>query len=174
MEETINKSKIGNYLLLIASILLLFSCGSVKKKQQKKEIHYELVTTLRDSLVITHEKKETITEKTIERVEDRKEKADNYKRTDKDGTIHEYTNYNTEVVIDEKTKDNITTLISKYNSLEVKFSTLNEKYNHLEEKNEKDRKQLDVFKLIIQVAAAILFIYLLYLAYKKITKVKLI
>lgn len=169
-----NKSKIGNFLLIIALMLLLFSCGSVKKKQQEKEIHYELVTTLRDSLVITHEKKETITEKTIERVEDRKEKADNYRRIDKDGTVHEYYNYNTEVVIDEKAKEDITELISKYNSLEVKFSTLNEKYDELNKQNEKDRKQLDMFRLIIQVVGAILFIYLLYLGYRKLTKPKII
>ena len=168
-----SKKKIGNLLLVIALMLLLFSCGSVKKKESKKEIHYELVTTLRDSLVITHETKEIITEKTIERVEDRKEKADNYKRTDKDGTIHEYNNYNTEVVIDEKTKENITELISKYNSLEVKFSTLNEKYNELNKQSDKERKQLDMFKLIIQIAGAILFIYLLYIGYRKLTKPKL-
>lgn len=168
-----NKSKIGNYLLIIALMLLLFSCGSVKKKESKKEIHYELVTTLRDSLVITHEKKETITEKTIERVEDRKEKADNYKRTDKDGTVHEYYNYNTEVLIDEKTKENITELMSKYNSLEVKFRALNEKSKELNKQYEKDRKQLDMFKLIIQVAGAILFIYLLYIGYRKLTKPKI-
>lgn len=164
------KSKIGNYLLIIALMLLLFSCGSVKKKDTQKEIHYELVTTLRDSLVITHEKKETVTERVVERLEDRKEKADNYKRTDKDGTIHEYYNYNTEVVIDEKTKENITELISKYNSLEVKFSALNEKYNELNKQSEKDRKQLDMFKLIIQIAGALLFIYLLYIGYRRLTK----
>ena len=168
-----NKSKIGNYLLIIALMLLLFSCGSVKKKQQEKEIHYELVTTLRDSLVITHEKKEIITEKTIERVEDRKEKVDNYKRTDKDGTVHEYYNYNTEVLIDEKTKEDITELISKYNSLEFKFSALNEKYNEVEKEIDKERKQLDMFMLIIQVSGSILFIYLLYIAYRKITKPKI-
>ena len=169
-----NKNKIGNFLLAIALMLLLFSCGSVRKKESNKEIHYELVTTLRDSLVITHETKEIITEKIVERLEDRKEKADNYKRTDKDGTIHEYHNYNTEVLIDEKTKENITELISKYSSLEVKFSTLNTKYNELEQIVDKDKKQLDMFKLIIQVSGAILFIYLLYLGYRKLTKPKLI
>lgn len=166
-------NKIWQVLGIIA-LACFFSCGSVKKDKKEKEIHYELVTTLRDSLVITHEKKETVTEKTIERVEDRKEKADNYKRTDKDGTVHEYYNYNTEVVIDEKTKENITELISKYNSLEVKFSTLNEKYDELSKQSEKERKQLDMFKLIIQVAGAILFIYLLYIGYRKITKPKII
>lgn len=165
-----NKSKIGNFLLVIALILLLFSCGSVKKKESNKEIHYELVTTLRDSLVITHEKKETVTERVVERVEDRKEKADNYKRTDKDGTIHEYYNYNTEVVIDEKTKENITELINKYNSLEVKFSALNEKYDELNKQTEKERKQLDMFKLIIQIVGALLFIYLLYIGYRRLVK----
>lgn len=165
-----NKSKIGNFLLVIALMLLLFSCGSVKKKDTQKEIHYELVTTLRDSLVITHEKKETVTERVVERVEDRKEKADNYKRTDKDGTIHEYYNYNTEVVIDEKTKENITELIDKYNSLEVKFRALNEKSKELNKQYEKDRKQLDMFKLIIQVVSALLFIYLLYIGYRRFIK----
>lgn len=166
-------NKIWQVLGIIA-LACFFSCGSVKKDKKEKEIHYELVTTLRDSLVITHEKKETITEKTVERLEDRKEKADNYKRTDKDGTVHEYHNYNTEVVIDEKTKENITELISKYNSLEVKFSTLNEKYDELNKQSDKERKQLDMFKLIIQVAGAILFIYLLYIGYRKLTKPKII
>lgn len=165
-----NKSKIGNFLLVIALMLLLFSCGSVKKKESNKEIHYELVTTLRDSLVITHEKKETVTERVVERVEDRKEKADSYKRTDKDGTVHEYYNYNTEVVIDEKTKENIIELTNKYNSLDVKFSTLNEKYDELNKQNEKERKQLDMFRLIIQIAGAILFIYLLYIGYRRLVK----
>lgn len=174
MQEKMNKSKIGNFLLIIALMLLLFSCGSVKKKQHEKEIHYELVTTLRDSLVITHEIKEIITEKTIERVEDKKEKADNYKRIDKDGTIHEYYNYNTEVKIDEKTIENVKEIQQKINILQTNNRELTERLDASEKETDKIRKQLDMFMLIIQVVGAILFIYLIYIAYRKLTKPKII
>lgn len=165
-----NKSKIGNFLLIIALILLLFSCGSVKKKQHEKEIHYELVTTLRDSLVITHEIKETVTERVVERVEDKKEKADNYKRTDKDGTIHEYYNYSTEVKTDEKTIENVKELQHAINILQTNNRELTERLDASEKETDKIREQLDIFRLIIQVVGAILFIYLLYLGYRKLKR----
>src|SRR5690606_28088592 len=119
-------------LLIILATIALVGCRSVKKEEAKKVIHYELITTLRDSLVITHEKKETITERVIEKSEEKKEKADNYKRTDKDGTIHEYFNYNTEVKPDEKVTENIKELAEKYDKLQLQFSELQEKYGELE------------------------------------------
>lgn len=128
------------YLLILLATITLVGCRSVKKEEAKKEIHYELITTLRDSLVITHEIKETITERVIEKSEDKKEKADNYRRTDKDGTIHEYYNYNTEIKTDEKTIENVKELIEKYNQLEIRFSELTKKYSELESQTKKEKK----------------------------------
>lgn len=159
---------------VIILCLVFIGCGSVKKDKKEKEIHYELVTTLRDSLVITHEKKETVTERVIERKEDKKENADNYKRTDNDGTIHEYFNYNTEIKTDEKTIENVLQLFERYNVLEVKNKTLNERLSSYEKETNKLREQIDMFKLILQIVGAILVIYLIYIAYRKITKPKII
>lgn len=167
----INKNKIGNFLLVIAFILLLCSCGAVKKKQQEKEIHYELVTTLRDSLVITHETQVKEIERTIERIEDKKEKADNYKRTDKDGTVHEYYNYNTEVKIDEKTKESIKELQEKINLMQVVESGLIERLDSSEKETDKIREQLDILKLTLQLFLAIFVIYIILRVYKKVKKV---
>lgn len=150
-------------LIIFGMISALVGCRSVKKEEAKKEIHYELVTTLRDSLVITHEKKETITERVIEKSEDKKEKADNYKRTDKDGTVHEYFNYNTEVKTDEKTIENIKELTEKYDELQVQFSELQEKYNELESQSKK-QKDFDFGSVIwillgVGVVAGIVYLY---------------
>lgn len=128
-----------NILLIVLAAIALVGCRSVKKEEAQKEIHYELVTTLRDSLVITHEKKETFTERVIEKSEEKKEKADNYKRIDKDGTVHEYSNYNTEVKTDEKVSENIKELTEKYDKLQIQFSKLQEKYNQLETRSKKEK-----------------------------------
>lgn len=158
---------------VIILCLLFIGCGSVKKDKKEKEIHYELVTTLRDSLVITHEKKETVTERVIERKEDKKENADNYKRTDKDGTIHEYFNYNTEIKTDEKTIENVLQLFERYNVLEVKNKTLNERLSVSEKETNKLREQIDMFKLILQISGALLVIYIIWRLYKKYKKTTL-
>lgn len=155
---------------VIILCLVFIGCGSVKKDKKEKEIHYELVTTLRDSLVITHEKKETVTERVIERKEDKKENADNYKRTEKDGTIHEYFNYNTEIKTDEKTIENVLQLFERYNVLEVKNKILNERLSLAEKETNKLREQIDVFKLILQIAGAVLVIYIIWRLYKKYKK----
>ncbi|WP_177764043.1 hypothetical protein [Flavobacterium sp. I3-2] len=150
-------------LLIVLAAIILTGCRSSKKEEAQKEIHYELVTTLRDSLVITHEKKETITERVIEKSEEKKEKADNYKRTDKDGTVHEFSNYNTEVKTDEKVSENIKELTEKYSQLELKFSELQEKYNELEKlsKKEKDFDFGSVLWILfgICVVAGIIYLY---------------
>lgn len=150
-------------LLVIIVTMVLVGCRSVKKEEAQKEIHYELVTTLRDSLVITHEKKETIIERVIEKSEKKKEKADNYKRTDKDGTVHEYSNYNTEVKTDEKVSENIKELTDKYDKLQVQFSELQEKYNELESISKKD-KDFDFGSVLwilfgIAVVSGIVYLY---------------
>nr|WP_317632008.1 hypothetical protein [uncultured Flavobacterium sp.] len=152
-----------NIFLIVLAAIALVGCRSIKKEEEKKEIHYELVTTLRDSLVITHEKKETITERVIEKSEEKKEKADNYKRTDKDGTVHEYSNYNTEVKTDEKVSENIKELTEKYDELQVQFSELNEKYNELESISKKE-KEFDLGSLLwilfgIAVVVGIVYLY---------------
>lgn len=152
-----------NILLIVLAAIALVGCRSVKKEEAQKEIRYELVTTLRDSLVITHEKKETITERVIERSEEKKEKAENYKRTDKDGTVHEYYNYNTEVKTDEKVSENIKELTEKYDKLKVMFSELQEKYNELEVLSKKEKK-IDFGSLLwilfgIAVVAGIIYLY---------------
>lgn len=153
MKERLKLSSI----LLIA--LILCSCGSVKKDKKEKEIHYELVTTLRDSLVITHEKKETVTEKVVEK----QEKADNYKRTDKDGTVHEYHNYNT----DEKTIENVKELKETINILQTNNTTLTERLDASEKETNKLREQIDMFKVIMGIFFACLVIYVLFRVYKK-------
>lgn len=150
-------------LLIVLAMIALVGCRSIKKEKAQKEIHYELVTTLRDSLVITHEKKETITERVIEKSEEKKEKADNYKRTDKDGTVHEYYNYNTEVKTDEKVSENIKELTEKYDKLQVQFSELEEKYNQLESISKKER-EFDFGSVLcilfgIAVVAGIIYLY---------------
>lgn len=152
------------WVLMCLLVLSISGCGSVKKDKKEKEIHYELITTLRDSLVITHEKKEIITEKTIERVEDKKEKADNYKRTDKDGTIHEYFNYNTEIKTDEKTIENVKELQQTINILQANNTELNERLDSSEKETNKLRKQLNIYSYIF---IACLVIYLVYVCYKK-------
>ena len=150
-------------LLILLAAMALVGCRGIKKEEAQKEIHYELVTTLRDSLVITHEKKETITERVIEKSEEKKEKADNYKRTDKDGTVHEYSNYNTEVKTDEKVSENIKELTEKYDKLEFQFSELQEKYNELESvsKKEKDFDFGSVLWILFGIAfvAGIIYLY---------------
>lgn len=150
-------------LLIVFAAIVLVGCRSVKKEEAQKEIHYELVTTLRDSLVITHEKKETITERIIEKSEQKKEKADNYKRTDKDGTVHEFNNYNTEVKTDEKVSENIKELTEKYDKLQIQFSELQEKYNELEtiSKKENDFDLGSVLWILfgIAVVGGILYLY---------------
>jgi len=150
-------------IVILLATMALIGCRSVKKEGAKKEIHYELATTLRDSLVITHEKKQTITERVIEKSEDKKEKADNYKRTDKDGTTHEYHNYNTEIKTDEKTIENVKELTEKYNQLEIRFSELTEKYNELESQSRKE-KDFDLGSLLwilfgIGIVAGIVYLY---------------
>lgn len=150
-------------LLIVFAAIALVGCRSVKKEGAEKKIHYELVTTLRDSLVITHEKKETITERIIEKSEEKKEKADNYKRTDKDGTVHEFNNYNTEVKTDEKVSENIKELTEKYDKLQIQFSELQEKYNELEtiSKKEKDFDFGSVLWILfgIAVVGGIIYLY---------------
>ena len=150
-------------LLIVLAAIILTGCRSSKKEEAQKEIHYELVTTLRDSLVITHEKKETITERVIEKSEDKKEKADNYKRTDKDGTVHEFNNYNTEVKTYEKVTENIKQLTEKFDMLQVQFSELQEKYNELESISKKE-KEFDFGSVLwilfgIAVVAGIIYLY---------------
>ena len=149
--------------IILLTAMALVGCRSVKKEEAQKEIHYELVTTLRDSLVITHEKKETITERVIEKSEEKKEKADNYKRTDKDGTIHEFNNYNTEVKTDEKVSENIKELTEKYDKLQMQFSELQEKYNELESISNKE-KEFDFGSVLwilfgIVVVTGIIYLY---------------
>jgi len=157
-----------NILLIVFATIALVGCRSVKKEEAQKEIHYELVTTLRDSLVITHEKKEIITERVIEKSEEKKEKADNYKRTDKDGTVHEYSNYNTEVKTDEKVSENIKELTEKYDKLQVKFSELQEKYNELESKSKK-KKDFD-FGSVLWILFGICFVAGIVYLYRKFKK----
>ena len=154
-----------NILLIVLVAITLVGCRSVKKEEAQKKIHYELVTTLRDSLVITHEKKETITERVVEKSEEKKEKADNYKRTDKDGTVHEYFNYNTEVKTDEKVSENIKELTEKYDKLQVQFSELKEKYNELESQSKK-KKDFD-FSSVLWVLFGIAIIAVLVFVYQK-------
>lgn len=161
-------------LILIGTLVSFSSCGTLKKKEKQREIHYELITTLRDSLVITHEKKETITEKVVERLEDKKEKADNYKRTDKDGTVHEYYNYNTEIKTDEKTIENVKELKESLTVLETQNKTLNERLDKSEKETDKLRKQIDMFTLIMQVAGALIFIGCCVWLYKKYISKRLI
>nr|WP_317632562.1 hypothetical protein [uncultured Flavobacterium sp.] len=151
-----------NIFLIVLAAMALVGCRSVKKEEAQKEIHYELVTTLRDSLVITHEKKETITERVIEKSEEKKEKADNYKRTDKDGTVHEFSNYNTEVKTDEKVSENIKELTEKYDKLQVQLSELQEKYNELESisKKEKDFNFGSVLWMLFGISVVFVIVYL--------------
>lgn len=155
--------KMKQIIVMLIAAIILTGCRSVKKEEAQKEIRYELVTTLRDSLVITHEKKETITERVIEKSEEKKEKADNYKRTDKDGTVHEFSNYNTEVKTDEKVSENIKELTEKYDKLQVQFSELQEKYNELESmtKKEKDFDFGSVLWILfgIAVVGGIVYLY---------------